>query len=204
MLSWKSLLMDKKVYIVHGSAIVQKGLAAILRKNFKCVIECFSDLESFFKAEADYSLTTIIFIEDIKANSDAYLKFLDDANELKSFSIVNCNTEKTLPPSLFTLFLYNSPNEIYEQVKHVFVQQELVEDESEGLSNREIDVLKLVALGYANKEIAEKLFISTHTVMSHRKNMTEKLGIKSISGLTVYAIINNYIDTTNLAVKDLI
>jgi DNA-binding NarL/FixJ family response regulator len=78
------------------------------------------------------------------------------------------------------------------------------EDENDELSNREIEVLKLVALGFANKEIAEKLFISTHKVMSHRKNMTEKLGIKSISGLTVYAIINNYIDTTNLDIKDLI
>jgi len=100
--------------------------------------------------------------------------------------------------------LSSTHNEICEQVKHFFNQHELIDEESADLSNREIDVLKLVALGYSNKEIAEKLFVSTHTVMSHRKNMTVKLGIKSISGLTVYAIINNYIDTTNLKIKDLI
>lgn len=196
--------MDKKVYIVHGSAIVQNGLAEILRKNFKCAIKCYSDFVSLHQSEDHCSSQSIIFVEDAIANSEEYLEFLDQSSELKSFSIVNCNAEKIPSNSQYSLFLYNSPDEIYERIKHLFKQQEIVEDESEGLSNREIDVLKLVALGYANKEIAEKLFISIHTVMSHRKNMTEKLGIKSISGLTVYAIINNYIDTTNLNVKDLI
>lgn len=62
------------------------------------------------------------------------------------------------------------------------------------ISSRERDVLKLVASGNSNKQIAAKLFISIHTVITHRKNITMKLGIKSISGLTLYAIINNIID----------
>lgn len=66
------------------------------------------------------------------------------------------------------------------------------------LSLREIDVLKEVALGYSNKEIADRLFISINTVITHRKNITEKLGIKTISGLTVYAIMNNLIDANNV------
>jgi DNA-binding CsgD family transcriptional regulator len=72
------------------------------------------------------------------------------------------------------------------------------------LSEREKDVLQLVALGHSNKEIAEKLFISIHTVISHRKNITEKLGIKSISGLTVYAILNKMIDTEHIDPTSLI
>lgn len=62
------------------------------------------------------------------------------------------------------------------------------------LSKREIDVLKTVAKGYSNKEIADRLFISTNTVITHRKNITDKLGIKTIAGLTVYAIMNNLIN----------
>lgn len=62
------------------------------------------------------------------------------------------------------------------------------------LSSREIEVLKLVALGQSNKQISDKLFISIHTVITHRKHITGKLGIKSISGLTLYAVINNLIE----------
>ena len=51
-----------------------------------------------------------------------------------------------------------------------------------------------VALGLTNSQIAEKLFISQHTVVTHRKKITSKLGIKTISGLTVYALLNNLIE----------
>ncbi len=61
------------------------------------------------------------------------------------------------------------------------------------LSSREQEVLKEVALGYTNQQIAAKLYISRHTVISHRKNITAKLGIKTVSGLTVYAVLNGLI-----------
>ena len=66
-----------------------------------------------------------------------------------------------------------------------------------GLSPREIEVLKLVALGYLNKEIADKLSISINTVLTHRKNISSKLGIRSVSGLSVYAIMNGYISPSD-------
>lgn len=61
------------------------------------------------------------------------------------------------------------------------------------LSKREIDVLKLIVKGYLNKEIANDLNISINTVLTHRKNITTKLGIKSASGLGVYAMMNGLI-----------
>ncbi len=66
-------------------------------------------------------------------------------------------------------------------------------DEQEQLSSREVEVLKLIIAGLSNKEIADKLFISTHTVVSHRKNISLKTGIKSQSGLTIYAISNKIV-----------
>lgn len=66
------------------------------------------------------------------------------------------------------------------------------------LSKREIDVLVAVAKGMMNKEIADQMNISIHTVISHRKNITRKTGIKSVSGLTVYALLNNLIDEKEL------
>ena len=61
------------------------------------------------------------------------------------------------------------------------------------LSPREITIVRLVSLGLTNRQIAESLFLSAHTVMTHRKNISSKLGIKSVSALTVYAIVNNII-----------
>ncbi|MDR2085385.1 MAG: LuxR C-terminal-related transcriptional regulator [Bacteroidales bacterium] len=66
--------------------------------------------------------------------------------------------------------------------------------DNQELTDREKDVLIAVAKGWMNKEIADKLNISIHTVISHRKNISRKTGIKSVSGLTVYALINNLID----------
>ena len=66
------------------------------------------------------------------------------------------------------------------------------------LSKRETDVLLAVAKGMMNKEIADQMNISIHTVISHRKNITRKTGIKSVSGLTVYALLNNLIDEKDL------
>lgn len=63
----------------------------------------------------------------------------------------------------------------------------------EQLSDRELEVLKLLVTGLSNKEIADKLFISIHTVVSHRKNISQKTGIKSQAGLTIYAISNKII-----------
>ncbi len=67
------------------------------------------------------------------------------------------------------------------------------EDVDSVLSQREIEVLRLVASGLINKEIAERLNISINTVLTHRKNITAKLGIKSVSGLSLYAMMNGLV-----------
>ncbi len=61
------------------------------------------------------------------------------------------------------------------------------------LSEREKEVVKQIALGKTNKKAAEILFISPHTVITHRKNIANKLGIRTVSGLTIYAILNKII-----------
>ena len=70
--------------------------------------------------------------------------------------------------------------------------------ETEELSDREKDVLIQLVHGLSNKEIADVLCISTHTVISHRKNITRKLNIHSTAGLTIYAIVNKLVDINSL------
>ena len=66
------------------------------------------------------------------------------------------------------------------------------------LSDREIEVLALIAQGKINKEIADRLCISLTTVITHRKNIQDKLGLKSVSSLTIYAVTHGYVDINNI------
>lgn len=66
------------------------------------------------------------------------------------------------------------------------------------LSDREIEVMSLIVQGYINKEIAEKLNIGLATVITHRKNIMEKLGMKSVSALTIYAVMHGYVDINKI------
>jgi len=72
------------------------------------------------------------------------------------------------------------------------------EDRREELSEREKEILVSVAQGLLNKEIADKHHISINTVITHRKNITRKIGIKTVAGLTAYAILNNLIDINSI------
>lgn len=66
------------------------------------------------------------------------------------------------------------------------------------LSEREKEIIKYVALGLSNKEIAEQLYISVHTVTTHRRNLSAKLDIHSPAGLTIFAILHNLVDLNDI------
>ncbi len=77
-------------------------------------------------------------------------------------------------------------------------QEDSKEEDTEELSEREKEVIVEIVNGLSNKEIADKLFISVHTVISHRKNIARKLNIHSPAGLTIYAIVNHLVDIEKL------
>lgn len=95
--------------------------------------------------------------------------------------------------------IVDSSSSIISKVRH------LAADEADGrgdsthdLTDRERDILVSVARGRTNKEIADECNISVHTVISHRKNITRKTGIRSVAGLTVYALLNNMLDGSDM------
>ena len=106
---------------------------------------------------------------------------------------------------VMTLNIYQSEKDLvksilrmHEQGHHGGKHPQSENVETNDLSVREIEVLKLITKGLINKEIADKLNISLTTVISHRKNITEKLGIKSVAGLTIYAVMNGYIEADSI------
>lgn len=66
------------------------------------------------------------------------------------------------------------------------------------LSEREREVIRLVAMGLSNKEIADRMFIAVNTVMTHRRNISRKLDIHATAGLTIYAIVNGIINVEDV------
>ncbi|MDO4970628.1 MAG: response regulator transcription factor [Bacteroidales bacterium] len=98
--------------------------------------------------------------------------------------------------------LYDNPDDIYEKIKKVLVEEKPVEvHTTDSLSNREKEIIVCVVKGLTNKEIADMLCLSIHTVITHRRNISNKLQIRSTAGLTIYAIVNKLVDIKD--VKDM-
>lgn len=99
--------------------------------------------------------------------------------------------------------LYDTPEHIIHSLTRLqekIQQPEEEKEENNHLSPREIEVLTCLVNGMLNKEIADQLHISVHTVVRHRKNITQKTGIRSQSGLTIYAISKKIIHLEDMEI----
>lgn len=92
----------------------------------------------------------------------------------------------------------DSESKIEEILSECFNKNTQRESDQEELSDREKEILKSLVKGMSNKEIATHHNISIHTVITHRRNIGRKLEIHSVSGLTIYAILNKLVDITDI------
>ncbi|MBR1808081.1 MAG: helix-turn-helix transcriptional regulator [Paludibacteraceae bacterium] len=124
-----------------------------------------------------------------QGENDLLISALYDLFNVEQSLSTHCNFEdEILLPAVRRLEQQRRTNPVRKQK----MQQQ------EELSDREKDVLIEVVKGLSNKEIADALCISIHTVISHRKNISKKLNIHSPAGLTIYAIVNNLVDINNM------
>lgn len=100
------------------------------------------------------------------------------------------------------IMINDSKAKINSVVIDCLSKDQSAESDQEELSDREIEILISVVKGMSNKEIAEYHNISIHTAITHRRNITRKLKIHSVSGLTIYAIINNLVDISEIQYQD--
>ncbi len=182
--------MESKIAVVHRSEIVRKGLASVLNSIWKKDI--IQNADANILSENDYCLKCrlLVFIEASQLNLIA-----QPSPNLTFVAVFDSDKHiEHIPHSERCISLMADFSEIESIVDKFKYGAPKVDTNENELTQREKEILKQVAMGYSNKEIADSLFISIHTVITHRKNITGKLGIKSISGLTVYAIINRLID----------
>ncbi len=93
-----------------------------------------------------------------------------------------------------TISIYDSIEQMRDklmQLRNVVVEEE---DQKKELSQREKEIIVCIVKGLSNKQIADELFLSPHTIATHRRNISNKLQIHSSSGLTIYAIVNKLVD----------
>ena len=97
--------------------------------------------------------------------------------------------------------IYDSPDELKHKLERLNAEEvtpEPEEEEQQTLSAREKEIVVCVVKGMTNREIADRLYLSTHTVITHRRNIARKLQVHSASGLTVYAIVNKLVELNDI------
>ena len=184
--------MKVNVVIVEPSQIITAGIEALVKDSPRVnvsrhILVTDSIEEQLRTVQCDVLLvnpTLPITVSAIRAAVDAPVvalvyQYVDPA-VLKAFDAV--------------VDVSDTPAVIVKTLTGVAASHNEEESHDYNLTKREIAVLVLVAEGLRSKEIADQLNVSEHTVMTHRKNIMQKTGIKSTAGLTMYAMVNGLID----------
>ena len=191
-----------KIIVDISSYLIQKAVLSLIYENFSAteVILVNSKDKNNLTAIIQVQKPDIILLD----NTDIVLNnFI-----FKDIYFVGIIVDKTttINHDIFDeiLSIEDSQSTLIHKLQSVFNkinQSKIKESKSDELSIREKEILKAIAQGLTNQEIAEKLFLSIHTITTHRKNITAKLGIKTISGLTLYALLNGLVNLEETKLK---
>lgn len=191
--------MSKKIAIVESSLIIREGLKSVLKNNPNFTV--WKDIPQL----NDNNFEQIVLLVDFIIINPLEIGFANIAKQIgqwkekkESLRFIALQTfycpQQALACFDETIALNEETTTILNKLKKLSDNPKNQDStESNELSIREKNVLVLVANGMTNKEIADQLNISIHTVITHRKNITKKTNIKSVSGLTLYALLNNLI-----------
>lgn len=186
------------VIIIEPSDIIVRGLSSLLgeAEQFR-VVNTFFDVSKFQEHNSLKQVADIIVINPVLVSYGKRGAIRTLFPELKLVALLYSYVDReTLVQFDESIEVYDKPSKIIHKLEQMASNDDMakVTSETGDLSDREKDILIAVAKGMINKEIAYLYNISIHTVMAHRKNISRKTGIKSVSGFVVYALLNNYIE----------
>ena len=196
--------MSKRILIVVPSAIVARGLEQVFNDLGEfTVCGILSDLSGSGESQLRSMDPDVVLVDP---SLFAYASRTNVKSHMADFSsaavVAVCTgvwDEESLKQYDGVIGLMDAPTSIIRKVRTALEgRTETVKSEGEELSAREKEILICVAKGMLNKEIADLYNISIYTVITHRKNITRKTGIKTVAGLTVYALLNNLIDMNSV------
>jgi DNA-binding NarL/FixJ family response regulator len=193
--------INLKIAIAEASAIVRSGVEVQMKKLSGFRLQLTEITRSELVHEAIRMQKPDILIINpsmIVGFSLQQIKEECGCPGMKCIALLyNLTDNSILLPFDEKINIYDTNNEIRQKLEQLYVEeiQGITEnDEQQILSAREKEIVVCVVKGMTNRAIADRLFLSTHTVITHRRNIARKLQIHSASGLTVYAIVNKLIE----------
>ena len=194
--------MSNRVIICEASEIIAIGLAEIIDGMAQFDVVARLDSPEHLSEKITATDANLLILDPMLLGFHSK-DFLSQLGKEHPNMVIIALVSSYLDHSMLTPFggvieINDTKSKVISKMNE-FAQSEATKNTDDvELSKRETDVLIAVAKGMMNKEIADQMNISIHTVISHRKNITRKTGIKSVSGLTVYALLNNLIDEKDL------
>jgi DNA-binding NarL/FixJ family response regulator len=200
--------MNKRINIAIAdtSVIIRSGIISVLKRLSTLNIDIveITDMNQLgmqlFKHKPDIliinplSLGTLSLQQHRTDSSRKCPKFIALQSSLTDSSTLNAYDE--------TISLYDSAEQIKDKLTRFYLPDDDTTDSRQELSIREKEIIVCVVKGMTNRQMAEHLCLSTHTVITHRRNIANKLQIHSPAGLTIYAIVNKLVELDD--VKDTI
>jgi DNA-binding NarL/FixJ family response regulator len=195
----KSLVGSIAAFKFSGSAYTMDELEEILEKKSPHVLlidQTSNEFASSLGFVRDrFPLVQVIAVNN-KADKDTILTALDDG--VTSYLLKECDRveiveaiEATAAREKFFCGKITDCILAGETQPDKSLQKDFVSCQGVRISLRELEIIRLISEGYSTKEIADMLFLSTHTVTTHRKNILAKLNVNNTAGLVMYAVRNS-------------
>lgn len=196
-----------KVVVAESSVIIRSGLTAVLKRipNLNVHPAEVSSKESLQNYLALHPTDIIIINPTFGGWFDLpAFKAEQGKSNVKYVALVSSVIESSVLKEYDAeLAIYDDTDTIASKLNHLLNEdeEEEKEGEAEALSQREKEIITCVVKGMTNKAIADKLYLSIHTVITHRRNIARKLQIHSPAGLTIYAIVNKLVELSDIKEK---
>lgn len=193
-----------KVAIAESSDVIRAGIISILKSmNFQIFFVEIKNLQQLRQSFAHHNFDILILNPILTGfSSPQQLKKEFRKSGIKIIALQSVLCENSLLSQYDeSISIFDSSEQIISKLKKAISSPD-TDISTECLSSREKEIVGLVVKGLSNKQIAEKLNLSIHTVITHRRNISTKLDIHSTSGLTIYAIVNKLIEIDDIKKND--
>ncbi len=190
-----------KIAITDNSTIIRAGIASVLKRlsNHNFTINEIANLDALKIFIRLHTPDILIINPLILSNNNITLSVKKEFPTIKTIAILSSFIDqKTLADFDDTISIFDDTETINTKLEELLAEDDEETTDTEQLSLREKEIIACVVKGMTNKAIADKLSISIHTVITHRRNITKKLQIHSAAGLAIYAIVNKIVEIQDI------